>query len=89
MSVAHKNVGFLIGRYLQGLLNERHVHQSWLYFQQFFDLHYQAKENAEIINLGIGNLWRLAVDCAESDVLPCVHRAPIEKDGNVRLLLIC
>lgn len=57
--------------------------------EYFFDLHYQAKENAEIINLGIGNLWRLAVDCAESDVLPCVHRAPIEKDGKVRLLLIC
>ena len=57
--------------------------------EYFFDLHYQAKENAEIINLGIGNLWRLAVDCAESDLLPCVHRAPIEKDGKVRLLLIC
>ena len=57
--------------------------------EYFFDLHYQAKPNAEIINLGIGNLWRLAVDCAESDVLPCVHRAPIEKDGKIRLLLIC
>ncbi|MCW1273324.1 hypothetical protein, partial [Acinetobacter baumannii] len=22
-------------------------------------------------------------------VLPCVHRAPVEKDGEYRLLLIC
>ena len=55
----------------------------------FFDLHYQAKPNARIINLGIGHLWRLAVDHPESRVLPCVHRAPMEKPGVSRLLLIC
>jgi len=55
----------------------------------FFDLHYQAKPEAQLINLGIGNLWRLAVDCPESNILPCVHRAPKEKLGESRLLLIC
>ncbi|MDB5119792.1 MAG: hypothetical protein JWN56_1010 [Sphingobacteriales bacterium] len=57
--------------------------------EYFFDLHYQAKPNASIINLGIGHLWRLAVDHPESQVLPCVHRAPIEKSGESRLLMIC
>lgn len=55
----------------------------------FFDLHYQAKPNAEPVNLGLGHLWRLAVDHPEQKVLPCVHRAPVEKDGEYRLLLIC
>lgn len=55
----------------------------------YFDLHYQAKPNATPVNLGIGNLWRLAVDHPEQQVLPCIHRAPIEKEGEYRLLLIC
>jgi len=55
--------------------------------ENFFDLHYQALPNAHPINLGIGHLWRLAVDHPESRVLPCVHRAPAEKTN--RLLLIC
>jgi hypothetical protein len=57
--------------------------------EYFFDLHYQAKPNAQPINLGVGNLWRLAVDHPQSKVLPCVHRAPIENVGERRLLLIC
>lgn len=57
--------------------------------EYFFDLHYQPKPNAIPINLGIGHLWRLAVDHPTQQVLPCVHRAPIEKDGEYRLLLIC
>ncbi|AFL81121.1 hypothetical protein Aeqsu_1637 [Aequorivita sublithincola DSM 14238] len=57
--------------------------------EYFFDLHYNAIPNAEPINLGIGNLWRLAVDHPKSKVLPCVHRAPKENDGERRLLLIC
>lgn len=57
--------------------------------EHFFDLHYQAKSDARPINLGLGNLWRLAVDHPESKVLPCVHRAPNEKDGQLRLLMIC
>ncbi|UHO39523.1 DUF1826 domain-containing protein [Chryseobacterium capnotolerans] len=55
----------------------------------FFDLHYQAKPNAEPTNLGLGHLWRLAVDHPEQKVLPCVHRAPVENEGEYRLLLIC
>ena len=57
--------------------------------EHFFDLHYQPKPNAQPISLGIGNLWRLAVDHPESKVLPCLHRAPEEKNGQNRLLLIC
>jgi hypothetical protein len=57
--------------------------------ENFYDLHYQALPNANIVNLGVGNLWRLAVDHPESKVLPCIHRAPKEKEGESRLLLIC
>jgi hypothetical protein len=57
--------------------------------EYFFDLHYQAKPDARPINLGLDNLWRLAVDHPESQVLPCIHRAPKEKPGQNRLLLIC
>jgi len=57
--------------------------------ENFFDLHYQPKPEAHPINLGIGHLWRLAVDHPESKVLPCVHRAPKEKTGEIRLLMIC
>lgn len=57
--------------------------------EYFFDLHYQAKPGAQPINLGLGNLWRLAVDHPESPVPPCVHRAPKEKPGQLRLLMIC
>ena len=57
--------------------------------EYFFDLHYQQKPNAQLINLGIGNLWKLATDHPESEVLPCLHRAPKEKNGECRLLLIC
>ncbi|MBO9671903.1 MAG: DUF1826 domain-containing protein [Sphingobacteriaceae bacterium] len=57
--------------------------------ENYFDLHYQAKPGAIPVNLGVGHLWRLAVDHPEKQCLPCVHRAPIEKDGEYRLLLIC
>lgn len=57
--------------------------------EHFFDLHYQAEPDARLVNLGLGNLWRLAVDHPGSQVLPCVHRAPEEKPGELRLLLIC
>ncbi|WP_111598163.1 DUF1826 domain-containing protein [Chitinophaga skermanii] len=55
----------------------------------FFDLHYQANPGAIPINLGQGNLWRLAVDHPGSKVPPCVHRAPHESSGEKRLLMIC
>ena len=57
--------------------------------EYFFDLHYRAKPDANLINLGIGHLWKIATDYPESQVLPCVHRAPKEKDGQTRLLMIC
>ncbi|MFK4049880.1 DUF1826 domain-containing protein [Acinetobacter venetianus] len=57
--------------------------------ENFFDLHYQPKPDAKPINLGLGNLWRLAVDHPTQHVLPCVHRAPVENEGEYRLLLIC
>ncbi|MGZ4091155.1 MAG: hypothetical protein ACXVNO_10580 [Bacteroidia bacterium] len=57
--------------------------------EHFFDLHYRAKPGAQPINLGLGNLWRLATDHPGSNVPPCVHRAPKEKAGEKRLLLIC
>lgn len=55
----------------------------------FFDLHYQPLPDARPLNLGLGHLWRLAVDHPMQHVLPCVHRAPIENEGEYRLLLIC
>lgn len=57
--------------------------------EYFFDLHYEAKPDAIPVNLGTGNLWRLAVDHPDQKVLPCVHRAPVENDGEYRLLVIC
>lgn len=55
----------------------------------FFDLHYRPKPNAKPVSLGLGHLWRLATDHPGNKSLPCVHRAPIEKSGQLRLLLIC
>ncbi|MEL5903517.1 DUF1826 domain-containing protein [Elizabethkingia anophelis] len=57
--------------------------------ENYFDLHYQSKPDAKPVNLGLGHLWRLAVDHPEQKVLPCVHRAPVENNGEYRLLLIC
>lgn len=57
--------------------------------EYFFDLHYQPKPGAQPISLGVGNLWRLAVEHPESQVLPCVHRAPMEMPGELRLVMIC
>jgi len=57
--------------------------------EHFFDLHYQANPDARPISLGLGNLWKLAVDHPESRVPPCLHRAPKEKPGQNRLLMIC
>lgn len=56
--------------------------------EYYFDLHYQPKADAKPVNLGLGHLWRLAVDHPTQQVLPCVHRAPVEND-EYRLLLIC
>lgn len=55
----------------------------------FFDLHYEALPDAQPLNLGNGHLWKLAVDHPYQEVLPCIHRAPVENKGENRLLLIC
>lgn len=57
--------------------------------EHFFDLHYQLKPQARTVSLDLGHLWKLAIDHPESQVPPCIHRAPEEKDGKNRLLLIC
>lgn len=57
--------------------------------ENYFDLHYQVHADAEPVNLGVGHLWRLAVDHPKQQVVPCIHRAPIEREGEYRLLLIC
>lgn len=57
--------------------------------EHFFDLHYLPKPKAQPISLGLGHLWKLAVDHPESRTLPCLHRAPKEKNGQNRLLMIC
>jgi hypothetical protein len=57
--------------------------------ENYFDLHYEPKTNSKPINLGLGHLWRLAVESPEQKVLPSIHRAPVENKGEYRLLLIC
>ena len=57
--------------------------------ENYFDLHYQADADVEPTNLGLMHLWRLAVDHPKQLVEPCIHRAPIENEGEYRLLLIC
>lgn len=57
--------------------------------ENFFDLHYQAKPEGAPISMGLGHIWKLAVDHPGMEVLPCVHRAPKEQNGKSRLLLIC
>ncbi|MDO6435693.1 hypothetical protein Q4E93_34080 [Flavitalea sp. BT771] len=54
-----------------------------------FDLHYAAAPHARPISAGLGHLWRLAVAHPGSKVPPCIHRAPKEKSGQRRLLMIC
>lgn len=57
--------------------------------EYYFDLHYAPLPNAKPINLGIGHLWKIAIDHPKQQVLPCIHRAPAENNGHYRLLLIC
>lgn len=56
--------------------------------ENFFDLHYQEQPNSTPINLGIGHIWRLSCESPDQKVLPCIHRAPAEKN-QLRLMLIC
>ena len=54
----------------------------------FFDLHYETKPTAVSYILGVGYLWKIAVDYLGRVALPCIHRAPKELSGKKRLLLI-
>jgi hypothetical protein len=74
---------------LKELHNGTEVEFESFLTEHYFDLHYQAKPGAIPVNLGLGHLWRLAVDHPEKQCLPCIHRAPIENNGEYRLLLIC
>jgi hypothetical protein len=70
--------------------NDKGIDNIDIYIKEhFYDLHYQAKAGAKPIILGIGHLWRLAIEHPQSEVLPCIHRAPKENPGELRLLLIC
>lgn len=57
--------------------------------ENFYDLHYDLLPNVQPINLENGHLWRLAIDHPQLQVPPCIHRAPLEKNGQSRLLMIC
>jgi len=57
--------------------------------ENYFDLHYEPKPHAKPTNLGLGHLWKLAVDHPGQNSFPCVHRAPVENESEYRLLLIC
>lgn len=57
--------------------------------ENFFDLHFEPQQNAKPYALGLGHLWKLAIDHPDSETLPCIHRAPMEKSGLTRLMLIC
>jgi hypothetical protein len=53
-----------------------------------YDLHYEATADAQLIDFGVGSLWRIAVQWEGSPVAACVHRAPEPVLGQQRLLLI-
>lgn len=53
-----------------------------------YDLHFAALPHAAPFSFGHFHLWRIAVDWPGSPVPPCVHRAPAQRVGESRLLLI-
>jgi len=53
-----------------------------------YDLHYSPRPAARPYSFGVGNLWRVATEWPGTAVLPCIHRAPEARAGEVRLLLI-
>lgn len=57
--------------------------------ERFYDLHYAQREGAKPYSFGSGNIWKIATQCPDSPVLPCIHRAPTTATGAPpRLLLI-
>jgi len=53
-----------------------------------YDSHYAPKAGATPYRFGRFNLWRIATRWPGSPVPPCVHRAPENRPGEPRLLLI-
>lgn len=53
-----------------------------------YDLHYVPRPGSRPYSFGVGNLWRVATQWPGSPVPPCIHRAPENGPGEVRLLLI-
>lgn len=53
-----------------------------------YDLHYAANPGAQPFSFGRFNLWRIALAYPGNPALPCIHRAPETRPGEVRLLLI-
>ena len=53
-----------------------------------FDLHYRPLAQARPFSMGIGHLWRLAVQFPGSRVPGCVHRAPTTLPGDPQRLLL-
>jgi hypothetical protein len=57
--------------------------------ERHFDLHFRPTARARPFSMGLGNLWRLAVQFPGSPVPGCIHRAPATPPGGPpRLLLI-
>ena len=57
--------------------------------EHHFDLHYSPLAHARPFSMGIGHLWRVAVQFPGSPVPGCIHRAPTTLRGDaLRLLLI-
>lgn len=53
-----------------------------------YDLHYAAAPGAQPFSFGHFNLWRIALVYPGNPVAPCIHRAPVTRPGETRLLLI-
>jgi hypothetical protein len=53
-----------------------------------YDSHYTPKPGATPYPFGTFALWRIATRWPGSPVPPCIHRAPENKPGSTRLLLI-
>lgn len=53
-----------------------------------YDSHYAPRPGAQPYAFGTFALWRIATRWPGSPVPPCVHRAPVNRPGEPRLLLI-
>jgi len=53
-----------------------------------YDSHYAPKPDASPYPFGTFALWRIATRWPGSPVPPCIHRAPENRPGSPRLLLI-